>query len=133
MMMNGSKRAAALAAPLFAIALAFAASATDIPIPTSCSATSGEPLSDLRPTLLIVADNYEKQATAYTVEAERYRTWASAEEIFGTGAYGKRYAASYYDRHAEELDGAAAESRLLAAKYRRLADTAPTHSAAEGC
>ena len=131
--MNGSKRAAALAAPLLAIGLAFAANATDIPIPTNCNAASVESLSELRPTLLIVADDYEKKATAYTVEAERYRTWASAEELFGTGAYGKRYAAKYYERHAEELDGAAAESRLLAAKYRRLADTAPAANAPEGC
>jgi hypothetical protein len=133
-MMKGSKRVAALAAPLLAITLAFAANATDIPVPRSCGATtSGESLSDLRPTLLIVAENYEKQAKEYTVEAERYRMWASAEEIFGTGAYGKRYAATYYERHAEELDGAAAESRLLAAKYRRLADTAPAQNVAEGC
>jgi hypothetical protein len=128
-MLNQSKRMAAITAPLFAIGLAFAANAGEIPSAGTCNDAS---LTELRPTLQIVAEDYDKKATEYTVEAERYRTWASAEEMFGSSAYGKRYAASYYERHADELDGAAAESRMLAAKYRRLAEGAPV-KAPEGC
>ena len=123
------RRAAVSAAITLAIGLAIRANAAEI---RACSQPAApESLETLRPTLQIVADDYEKLAAKYTTEAERYRTWASAEEMFGSTAYGKRYAVKYFEDHATELDGAAAESRRLAEKYRHLADSAATRP--DGC
>jgi hypothetical protein len=131
-----SKWLAVLGAPVFALSIAVAAEAGDIstpetcPIPLEASADAGDSLRALRPTLLKVADDYDKQAAEHQEQAERYRSWASAEDMFGGTTYGKRYAAIYFADEANELEKEAAENRALAAKYRQLANS---KDATKGC
>ncbi len=125
-----------LAAPLLALAIGGAALAGEVspscavPSPDATAVSSeAQPLEALRPTFRIVAEDYDKKAAEFAEQAERYRTWASAEEMFG-GSDGKRYAAIYFADQADALDTEAAENRALAAKYRQLATS---HDAAKGC
>ena len=128
---------AAVAVPLFALAIVGTAGAEQTsnpetcpsPIDASAPAEAGS-LKALRPTLLMVAEEHDKQAKESAEQAERYRTWASAEEMFGGTTYGKRYAAIYFADEADRLDAEAAENRALAAKYRQLANS---KDATKGC
>ena len=120
---------AALAAPALMLMLATTTPAAEPAASPSCdrgeltaNSGSGESFHALKPTFLIVAADYEKQADQYATEAERYRTWASAEEMFSFTAFGKRYAVRYFDDKAHELDLAAEQTRTLASQYRHLAD-----------
>jgi len=122
-------RVAALAALAWAIGLGAAALAAEASDPQRCAAES-ESASELRPTFRLLADDYDKQAAGYASEAERYRTWASAQDMFGSKPFGELDSARLLRAHAQELDGAAAQSRSLAAKYRRLADS---HRRSDGC
>ena len=129
-----------LAAGLLAIAIGGAVHAGETPVRDACDVVllddalpatqGGTALAALRPTLLIVADDYEKKALDYTKEAERFRAWASAEEMFGGTTYGKRYAAIYFADEANEAESQAAKSREMAAKYRSLAEST---AASSGC
>jgi len=113
------------------IGLAAPALATEAPSTPPCvSETESESLDALRPTLLILANDYDRKAAAYASEAERFRAWASAEELFTSGPSGKRSSARAFQSHATELDHAAAESRRLAAQYRRLVYS---HARSQGC
>jgi len=78
----------------------------------------------------MVAEEHDKEAKESAEQAERYRTWANAEEMFGGTTYGKRYAAIYFADEADRLDAEAAENRALAAKYRQLANS---KDATKGC
>jgi len=130
---------AMVAAPLFVLAIAAASEAADASTGGTCPSDPVNPaaisaeansLKTLEPTLLILAEDYDKKAEESTKLADRYRTWASAEDMFGGTTYGKRYAAIYFADEANALDAEAAESRALAAKYRGLAKTAESSS---GC
>ena len=123
-------RVASLAALAWAIGLGTAALAAEAPAPQRCAAEAAESLSELRPTFLLLADDYDKRAAGYAGEAERYRTWASAQDMFGSKPFGELDSARHLRAHAHELDGAAAQSRGLAAKYRRLAGS---HRRSPGC
>jgi len=130
---------AVVAAPLFALAIAAASEAAEVSTGSTCPSDPVDPqtiseqassLKTLGPTLAILADDYDKKAEESTKLADRYRTWASAEDMFGGTTYGKRYAAIYFADEANALDAEAAQSRALAAKYRGLAKTAESSN---GC
>ena len=120
-MIERFERVAMLAALAWAIGLGAAALAAEAPDPQRCAAEAPESLSELRPTFRLLADDYDKRAAGYAGEAERYRTWASAQDMFGSKPFGELDSARLLRAHARELDSAAAQSRSLAAKYRRLA------------
>ena len=131
-MMKRLEHAAVLAALAWAIGPGAAALAAEASTAQRCvaEAKSPESPSELRPTFLLLADDYDKQAAGYASEAERYRTWASAQDMFGSKPFGELDSARHLRAHARELDGAAAQSRGLAAKYRRLAGS---HRRSDGC
>jgi hypothetical protein len=137
---SGSKWKVALSAAVLAAALGARAEAEDVPsepeidcpapaVAPSTAPEAAAPLGALRRTLLLLASDYEKRAQEYASEAERDRTWASAEDMFSE-PYGKRYAAVYFADEAHALEMAAEQSRRLAAKYRALANSP---KAARGC
>ena len=135
-MYRGSKWALGIAAGLFTLTIAATAGADQTaptcevaPLNAGAAADGTSSLAALRPTLRIVAEHYAKQAAVYAEQADRYRSWASAEDMFGATNYGKRYAAIYFADEANELDKEAAESRALATKYRKLAE----REASSGC
>jgi hypothetical protein len=123
-------RIAVLAVLAWAIGLGAAALAAEAPAAQRCAAEAPESLSELRPTFRLLADDYDKRAAGYASEAERYRTWASAQDMFGSKPFGELDSARHLRAHSHELDGAAAQSRSLAAKYRRLAGS---HRRSPGC
>ena len=133
-----SRWLAAVAVPLFALAIGGTAGTEQAsnpetcpsPIDASAPAEAAGSLKALRPTLLMVAEEHDKEAKESAEQAERYRTWANAEEMFGGTTYGKRYAAIYFADEADRLDAEAAENRALAAKYRQLANS---KDATKGC
>ncbi len=137
-MNRSSKWLAVLGAGLFALSIAVASEAADVSTPETCpipldasaSVDRADPLATLRPTFLKVADDYEKQAAEHQEQAERYRSWASAEDMFAGTTYGKRYAAIYFADEADRLEKEASENRALAAKYRQLANS---KDATKGC
>ncbi len=69
------------------------------------------------------AVQYERQAAEEEAAADRFRTWASAEEMFGSGnAFGRRFGVPYYEDQARLLALAAKQNRRLADEAR---DRAP--------
>jgi len=126
-MKRRSKWLGMLGAPLLALTMAVAAHAADTP--DTCPADAGS-MSALRPTFLKVAEDYDKQAAEHQEQAERYRSWASAEDMFGGTTYGKRYAAIYFADEANRLEEEATQNRALATKYRHLANS---KEATNGC
>jgi len=120
-MIERFERVAVLAALAWSIGLGGAALAAEAPTTQRCAAERPASPSELRPTFLLLADDYDKRAVGYAGEAERYRTWASAQDMFGSKPFGELDSARLLRAHARELDSAAAQSRSLAAKYRRLA------------
>ena len=131
-MIERLERAAVMAAVAWTMGFGAAALAAEASTAQRCEAEAKSPesMSELRPTFLLLADDYDKRAVGYAGEAERYRTWASAQDMFGSKPFGELDSARLLRAHARELDGAAAQSRGLAAKYRRLAGS---HRRSPGC
>jgi hypothetical protein len=100
------------------IAISSAARANETPSTPPCVAgTESDSLDATRNTLVLLADDYERQAVGYAKEAKRYRAWASADHADATHP---RLSTGSFESRAVELDHAAAESRKLAEKYRAL-------------
>jgi hypothetical protein len=64
---------------------------------------------------------YDREADDYEAAAERYRAWARAEDMFGTGRYESAWD---LDRQADRLHAAAQQSRARAAESRSREDSA---------
>ena len=79
-----------------------------------------------------LANEFEQRAERDEAAAERYRTWADAERRIGSTAYGKRYAARYYDEQARKVDEAAERSRFLAEWYRNVSRSEADETASCG-
>ena len=62
-----------------------------------------------------LAAEYDRKADEYAAAAGRYRTWASAEGMFGSGLHGSEWA---FQQQAQRMDLAAERSRALAADAR---------------
>jgi hypothetical protein len=71
---------------------------------------------------------YDREADHYEAAAERYRAWARAEDMFGTGRYESAWDLA---RHADRLDAAAQKSRARAAESRSREDS--TAGSPAGC
>jgi hypothetical protein len=100
------------------IAISSAVRATETPSTPPCvTGAESDSIDAIRNTLVVLADNYERQAVGYAKEAERYRAWASADQA---DAAHPRPSTGAFESRAVELDHAAAESRKLAEKYRAL-------------
>lgn len=100
------------------IAINPAVRASETPSALPCaSGTESDSLDAIRNTLVLVADDYERQAIGYAKEAERYRARASVDKADAAHA---RLSTGALESRAVELDHAAAESRKLAEKYRAL-------------
>jgi len=107
------------------------AQAAETPSTPRCvSGTESDNIDAIRGTLVMLADDYDRQAVDYAKEAEMYRAWASANDVFAADASPKRLSGPAFQNRAAELDHAAAESRKLAAKYRQLIYA---HARAQGC
>jgi hypothetical protein len=89
--------------------------------------TESDSLDAIRNTLVLLADDYERQAVGYANEAEQFRAWASADQV---DAGHSRLSTAAFESRAVELDHAATESRELAEKYRALVYT---DARAQGC
>ena len=116
----------ALAAVLLGVPSARPANATDTVSREACSTSIedrdvADSLQTLRPTFRLLADDYDQKANEYAKEAERDRKFVSTDDLFGAGAYGRRYAAIFFADEASALEAKATESRALAARYRKLA------------
>ena len=113
------------------IGLSSPALATETPSTPPCvSGAESENLDAIRSTLLLLASDYDREAMGYATEAERYREWANAQDMFAAEPSPRRLSVQAFQSRATELDHAAAESRKLAAKYRQLVYA---HARAQGC
>jgi hypothetical protein len=100
------------------IATSPAVRGTEIPsTPTCVTGTESDNVDAIRNTLVLIADDYERQAIGYAKDAERYRARARADQA---DAAQPRLSTGALESRAVELDHAAAESRKLAEKYRAL-------------
>ena len=102
------------------IGFAPAARAAEAPSAPCVTGTESDNVDAIRGTLVILADDYDRQAVGYAKEAEMYRAWANADDVFAADASHKRLSGPALQARAAELDHSAAESRKLAAKYRQL-------------
>jgi hypothetical protein len=72
---------------------------------------------------------YDQKAKQDEEAANRFHTWASAEEMFGSGnAFGRRPTAQFYEEQARSLELAAKQNRAAAAELRQREKSASSAS-----